>query len=227
MEGVGVNMRKALIVMLSALMLALLCACGGASEQASKASLNVGDTASTDIFDLTLDDATFAIALESSIGEVGYGSEIRFRGNDAYGEGGAADIPFFLPKEYDAEDDSDNPYVAPKGHSLVAFTVTVKNNDRVSQELYEGLEFAKIGYNGSEYTPVELEWGVSVAADGSWMAPLQRVSYAFLGAGETISYRMYADIEVEPEDLADSFEMTFAVPNSKGGTDSFTYIVGQ
>ena len=219
-------MKKTLIVMLSALILALLCACGGTSDQPGKApALNVGETASTDIFDLTLDDATFSIALENSCGP-----GVKYKGNSAYGDGDAAAIPFLLPKEYDPEDDARNPYVAPKGHTLVAFTVTVKNNDRVAQELYEGgesLQFVSVTYNGVEYTPVEAEWGMEIAEDGSWEVPSPRISNVFVSAGESTSYRMYADVEVEPESLADGFEMTFAVPNSEGGTESFTYTVGQ
>lgn len=219
-------MKKTLIIMLSALMLALLCACGGTSGQSNKApALNVGETASTDIFDLTLEDATFAIALENSC--VPWA---KYKGNSAYGDGDAATVPFLLPKEYDAEDEANNPFVAPKGHTLVAFTITVKNNDRVAQELYEGgesLQFVSVAYNGAEFAPVEAEWGMEIAEDGSWEVPSPRISNVYVNAGESTSYRMYADVEVEPESLADGFEMTFAVPNSEGGTESFTYTVGQ
>ena len=122
-------MRKIIALLLAGCMLFSLAACGGTqTEQASASSdgdtpsevseeqyAAVGDTVSTDIFSFTLDSAALAIALDNTVDE-----------------------NYFLPKEFDAQQDSDNPYVAPKGHTFAAFTYTVTNLDRASAEFHDG-----------------------------------------------------------------------------------------
>lgn len=111
-------------------------------EQEEVTKYVVGDTVETDLVRLTLNDACFAIALGNSfpVGCV-------FMGNTAYGSG-YSELEYFAPKEYSAEDDSDNPFVAPKGNILVYTEMTLECLDRDSLEVDDSLndEFVVLNY---------------------------------------------------------------------------------
>ena len=131
----------------------------------------VGDTVETDLVRLTLNDACFAIALGNSF-PVG----CDFMGNTAYGSG-YSELEYFAPKEYSAEDDSDNPFVAPKGNILVYTEMTLECLDRDSLEVDDSLndEFAVLNYEEEDYKvdifetlATNKEYGIRADAEGNW-----------------------------------------------------------
>ena len=161
----------------------------------------LGDTVSTDIFEFTLDRADLAIALVNTIGDNG-----------------------FLPKEYDATTDSRNPYVAAKGHTLVAITYTAKNLDRASVEVDGGSNptFITVEYDNQTYNS-ETIYGYSSVNGWDWEQDPS--TNTLLLAGEHETRRCYLDIPVETEDLSDTFSLIFSIPNSEGKTEDFIFVV--
>lgn len=126
-------MKRAIIFLLAALFILPMAACGGGNDNQNAQSgsnagistediatpedqpeqaegLALGETAETDIIKLSLDRADLAIAL-------GNGSDYAF-------------LYYLMPREYQAKRDADNPFVAAKGHTLVAVTVTISSLDR-------------------------------------------------------------------------------------------------
>ena len=195
-------------------------------EQEEATKYAVGETAETDLVRLTLDDACFAIALENSLP-----TGCDFKGNTAYGSG-FSEVAYFAPKEYNAEDDSRNPFVAPKGNILVYVQMTIENLDRTSLELDESLdeEFATLLYSGEEYQ-VDIfedknkEYGIEADTEGNWEQ--LGVSNLLLSASSTAIYRAYYCYPVEPESLDEPFEISFQLPKSDDTTESFTFAVNQ
>lgn len=191
----------------------------------------VGDTVETDLVKLTLDNACFAIALGNT-----YPTGCDFMGNTAYGSG-YSELEYFAPKEYSAEDDSDNPFVAPKGCILVYAEMTFENLDRTSLEVDESFDedFATLHYNDSDFiignnkddsfASDNKRYGIEADAEGNWEA--LNVSNLLLSASSTATYRAYYCYPVEPESLDEPFELTFKLPNSSGETESFTFAVNQ
>lgn len=172
--------------------------------------LKLGETASTDIFELTLDNADLAIALENSWGE-----------------------NFFLPKEYNAEQDSKNPFVCKTGNTLVAFTFTLNNNDRVDYSIARdgwidhNIQYIELEYDGQNFGPSynnELRFGCSKTNDGEW-EDIVMMSNVIIDAGSYITIRAYVDIPVKTENLEDTFKFIFHLPNSKGETEDFIYVI--
>lgn len=206
-------MKKWMTLLLTLLLALSLTACGGNTNGTGSTGSDGGDTkeeaeglalgekAATDIVELTLDRADLAVAL-----------------------GNTQDETYYLPKEYSAEDDSDNPFVAAKGHTLVAMTYTLANLDRASVDLDGSFNpgFLSIGYNGESYSG-ETHYGYEKEAGGSW--EIYSSMNVLLSAGETASYRCYVDIPVEAADLNDTFTVTFTLPNSQGESEDFTYAV--
>lgn len=163
--------------------------------------LALGETAATDIIEITLDKADLAIALENE-----YGNE------------------HFLPKDYKADEDSKNPFVAAKGHTLVAITYTANNLDRSSVE-FDGdfnTTFITIEYNGNTYN-ADTKYGMSKTNGEDWES--YQSGNVLLLAGDTKTLRCYVDIPVEADSLEDEFNITFSLPNSKGSIDSFSFVV--
>lgn len=161
----------------------------------------LGGVVESDILKLTLNKAQFAIALENTNGE-----------------------EYATPKEYDADGDENNPYVAAKGHTYVAFTFTVENLDRSSVEFGGSFndDFASVKYNGKKYTE-EVIFKAEAENILDWKS--YDSSNVLLLTGETMMYRAYIDIPVDVENLDDTFELTFYLPTSNGGTQEFTFVV--
>lgn len=174
----------------------------------------IGDTVETDLVVFTLDNAEFAIALENSL---------------PVGAGFTLDNDYFLPKEYDEEEDKNNPYVAPKGHTLVSITFTAENLDRDFLYLDDGMaadnNFITVEYDGAEYTSesfAEKEYGWTVDQDGKWSST--PVVGILLGKNGAETTRGYVDIPVDVSSLNDSFEIIFNLPQSDGTTAAFTFV---
>ena len=187
-------------------------------EQEEVTKYVVGDTVETDLVRLTLNNACFAIALNNSL-DIGTGFSI--------------DNDYFCPKEYVAEEDSDNPYVAPKGSTLVFYELLLENLDRDYLELDtgSGSEFISVTYNDTTYTGSdfeEKEYGWRVGdVDGGQDWDSGTVTNILLGIGIKELHRGYAEAPFEPESLTSPFEITFQLPKSDDTTESFTFAVNQ
>lgn len=173
----------------------------------------LGDTVSTDLFEFTLNAAEFTIALNN-----------------------VNDDDRYTPKEYDPQDDADNPYVAPVGHTYAAFSYTVSNLNRASCEFHNG-SFATVKYDGKNYNSLE-EGAYFLYADmqimdangklrtekaGEWYNNPGR--NFLLMVGEKTTRRACIDIAADIKDLTADVEITFAIPNSDGKKTEFTYLV--
>lgn len=175
----------------------------------------LGETVATDIFEFTLEDGSFAIALSNMVNETR-----------------------FTPKEYDPAADANNPYVAPKGHTFAAFTYTVTNLDRTSGEFHSG-SFASVEYDGETYNAMEegayypYQDSVYLDADGDMQTEKAGEWYGsppsnlLLGAGEKETRRAYVDVAVDVADLTETFYLTVQIPSSDGTQASFVYEVSE
>lgn len=215
-------MKKALSLFLALVMALSLAACGGSSaaeeketptaageppaveETAEISTYTVGETAETDILALTLDWAQLSIALENTWGD-----------------------DYFTPKEYDAAEDANNPYVAAKGHTLVSIIYTVSNLDRASVDFDGSFNptFITVEYQGASAS--ETKYGAEGIANEYGLNEWSQYnsSNVLLQAGETCTYKCYCDIAVDAADLTDSFRITFSMPNSDGTTTDAVFTV--
>lgn len=185
---------------------------------------SVGETVSTDIMELTLDESEPAIALSNSWG---------LSGSEDWGK------TVYTPKEYDAAADADNPYVAAKGHTLIYFCITASNLDRARLEYVTSSSDLKyrftIEYNGS--TEAELKYGAMRSNQESYVSsssgrittilPNQwyQSTIMWLEVGETATARLYFDIPTDVENLTEGYTLSFALPNSDGTETTFSYYV--
>ncbi len=197
---------------------------GEAQEQPAVETHGMGETTGTDVVSFTLDRAELAIALENSgAATIGYGAD------------GLAQDSYFMPKEYDAEEDSDNPFVAPKGHTLVSMTFTVENLDRTFLNLDEASpeSFIAVNYEGQTYTKdadlyddpnaITVRYGAQNKNGAGWRN--YSTGSILMEAGATESFKCMVDIPVETSDLKSPFQVTFNLPTSSGETQAFTYSV--
>lgn len=186
-------------------------------ESSDVPKLSLGEMASTDIVDFTLDNAVFSVYVNPT-------------GNDDY----------LMPVE-----ETDNTiYSASVGHSLVVTTFTVKNKDR-SGHLDLGNGYFGIWsfmwnvlYHNEEYPLKGFDLNDK---DGSWILEMypaaiidretghmlfkNETNNYLLDAGDEISVRTFGVIGVEPDALTDGFELTVNVPNSSGEYENFTYMI--
>lgn len=203
---------------------------GEAADKEEVALYGVGDTVETDIARFTLDRAELAIALENSgAASVGYGAD------------GLADDNYFMPKEYNAEEDADNPYVAAKGNTLVSLTFTAENLDRDFLYLDDSdpEDFFAVEYNGTVYTgdrdldkngALIVRYGVENVNGEGWKDYSHMgmpVTSILMEVGQTSSFKCYIDIPVEIEDLSSPFKITVNLPNSDDETTPFTFAVNE
>lgn len=163
-----------------------LCACGVGGGDAHV----LGETVSTEIFEFTLERAELAIAADNS-----------------YSGGN-----ILLPKEYDAEADQKNPFVAPTGSVLVTFSCTVKNLDRGSLGfLYDdgwGDPIVTFRYKGKEYKATD---AVYAEPDSSGVFDINSSSNEIMSPGEELALRGCLTVPVDA-DLNDPFELVVRLP---------------
>ena len=178
---------------------------------------DVGDTVETDLVRLTLNDAAFAIALNNSL-SVGTGFNI--------------DNDYFCPKEYVAEEDAGNAFVAPKGSTLVFYELVIENLDRNPLELDSsdsGSDFVTVSYDGETYTEFEEKrYGWEIRdLDGEQDWSNTPVTNILASIGVKDLYRAYATVPFEPTSLSDPFDLSFTLPCSDDTTQTFTFAVNQ
>lgn len=175
------------------------------SEEPELESYKLGETVQTDIAALTLDYAEFAIALGSTVGD-----------------------NLMVAKEYEAQEDSDNPFVAAMGHTMVGIQYTIENLDRSSLSLdgsFNGT-FITIDYQGKNYIE-DTEYGAKAVWDesGNYDWTTYMSINILVEPGKTESYKCYKNLAVDVDSLEDTFYVTFIMPVSGGKTESFTYEV--
>ncbi len=188
-------------------------------QDISSASKVLGDTVSTNIFDFTLISAEPAIALDNN--------------NDT--------DRIFMPKEYEASHDANNPFVAPKGSTIIALTFEITNTDRSGISIgcsipgSETLEFDwKVQYNNELYyiknsasqksTSFELKPG-NVLYNNSVRE--KTVTGKLLQPGETLQVRTFGYFDTDMEDLNDDLKVIIPLLNSKGESEIFVYDISK
>lgn len=203
-------MKKITAIFLAIVICISLNACGSSSNSDYH---KLGETVSTDIFEFTLNAAEFTVALNNIKDEM-----------------------YFTPKEYDPNSDADNPFVAPVGHTYVAFSYTVENLNRSSSEFHDG-SFAAIKYDGKKYSSMEegayFQYNDEqyLDADGKLKSKKGGEWYSDPGnnllllTGEKETRRAFIDIETEIKDLTEDVEITVKIPNSEGKEESFTFLI--
>ncbi len=204
-------MKKTIAVLLAIITVCLVFASCGVKKD--EATYTLGDTVSTDIFEFTLNAAQFTIALNN-----------------------VKDENYFTPKEFDAADDSDNPYVAPTGSTYAAFSYTVKNLDRTDATFHSG-SFATIEYDGEKSSVLEegayylyqntnvmdTNGSIREYSAGTWYSDPSDNLHLMTGATET--RRSYIALGKTVEDLTSDVCLTVSIPNSEGKKVKFTYVV--
>ncbi len=209
-----IKLKKIIALVLITVLCFSFVACGNTSAVKTNSEFyKLGDTVSTDIFEFTLNSAEFTVALNN-----------------------VNDDNRYTPKEYDANVDAKNPYVAPIGHTYTAFSYTVTNLNRASSKFHSG-SFATVKYDGKKYSSLE-EGAYFLYADkliqdtngnirtekaGEWYNNSVTGVLLMTGAKETRRSRI--DMAVEIKDLTEDVEITFSIPNSDGTNTAFTYLV--
>ena len=197
-------MKRFILVSLIAVTVLCFSACGSEQSVTSETSepattenyASVGETVSTDIFEFTLERAELAIAANST-----------YTGGN-----------ILLPKEYDADEDGDNPFVAPTGSTLVTASFTVKNLDRSSLGFNFdgfGVPIVTFQYNGEEYEASEVDAAVP---DSTGTFDIDRTSNEILDPGEELNVRVCMTVPVDVG-LDEPFELVVKVP-APGEIDS-------
>lgn len=209
-------MKKVLALALALVLVLSLAACGGLGK-ASKETVSLGKTVSTDIVDFTLKDAEFSY----------YASTL----DESYAE--------------PLEKSDKHAMKVSKGRVFVCMTFDIKNNDRSTLNI--GDSFAdwkvdfKLTYKGKDY-PLKAfdlndkdgrelalnDAGLSSDGGKTWKwngSGSYGTSNIILGAGRTLTVRLPALAIVEPDSLKDSFEITVNIPNSSGKDEYYTYVV--
>lgn len=150
---------------------------------------------------------------------------------------------------YYASSMNDNTYCKPventngifstnKGHTFVCMTFIISNKDRASISIADYSDFPlyfDVIYNNEHFDIRAFDLN---NADGRNYLSLQ---YALIGnndklvksdtnnkilsAGETLIIQTLGQINTEPNNLADNFEMLIRLPNSKGETEEFIYTI--
>lgn len=209
-------MKKLLVLLMVVVLCVSLCACGSDSTNSipSYPELQMKETASTDIIDFTLSDASFAIFAGNTV-------------NDSY---------------LSPTDDSNSMYGAPVGYTFVIPTFKITNKDRAGS-LDVGGTFSdwkftwEINYNGQIYPVVGWDLNDKTGGDldlspGACLDPLtgdlienSDTTNSLISAGMSESYRILGMVNMEPTSLDDGFELTVNVMNSKNEYEYFTYII--
>lgn len=216
-------MKRFLSMMLALVLCWSLCACGGGNSDTPETTeapteppipkLDLGETAATDIAEFTLLDSSFTYYATS------------------------------LSTNYVAPVDEPDYFTASVGHCLVSVTFKITNKDRGGSLSFAGgagnwKPNWTVSYNGADYSVkgyslssnsgnhwIDLAYAALLSADGNETIKRYGLSSYLLYAGDTVTLRTIGVIDIEPENLTDSFDFTVGVINSKGEHELFTYTV--
>ncbi len=200
-------MKKIVGLFLMFSLTVVLCACGGNNKN----TLNLWETASTDVVDFSIDDAKLSVYASATHNGT-----------------------------YLAPTDKKTAYGAPTGKSVVVISFTVNNKDRAatmsvgspfssSEDIILKLDW-KIKYNGKSYDISGLKDGgfnmsSSVIIDRHTQRALEEIDTMnhLLFAGRSESYRIAGIVDFEPESLDDTFDIQVSIPDSKRKYTKLTY----
>lgn len=170
----------------------------------------IGDTVSTDIAEFTLNNSELAIALSN-----------------------ANDNTYYTPREYNAEKDASNPYVADTGHTFVYVDFTISAIDRSDLNINDSFNgsFYEIMYNNENYKgnfkigmeKVESSNYQNKRITGKWEK--YNSSNILISKSGKSQFKGYADIPTNVNDLKDKYYITFNLPNAESKTTPFTYVI--
>lgn len=184
------------------------------AESSSAAALSLGETASTDIVDVTLTECNLAIFASA-----------------------VSDASFLRPAE------ESSIYGASVGHSLVIPTFTLTNKDRSgSISVADSFDWPlawSVSYDGNEYPimsfdlnsndggtrGIRLSPAAIINSETGDMIEKNDSSNYLLSAGETVSFRTIGILNMEPASWDDGFDLIIDIPNSSGEYESFTYSI--
>lgn len=211
-------MKRILALLLVALMLMGLCACGNGSQEGEQSAqgtdtskaedsktYKLGDTVSTDIVDFTLDRAELGIYLH---------------------DGSAGDWDKICMPAEDNKYINNDCFIASVGHTLVSLQFTISNHNRtaISTSTNEQNDlFVSVEYNGDTYEKLDCKTGLYPSNDGYDWGSVD--NYIHVESGETKYYRCGVDFVVDVETLTDSFGIVFEIPTSTNEFAKFKYIV--
>lgn len=177
-------------------------------------TVELGETITTDIFEITLKDAALAEALDNTEGRVN-------------GKGNGNQLG--LPKTWDANEDAGNPWVAPRGCSLVYMDLVIKNNDRTSydlpvRELIKGVKYKDKYYSTEDFILSSASANNNILLDLAYFGSngweksepvTTQYPYAPYSAGFTYMHRYALGID-EVDSLNDTVEIFIGVPDTEG-----------
>ena len=217
-------MKRTVYFLVTAALFFSLAACGssgdsadGSSQEAessSAAALSLGETASTDIVDVTLTECNLAIFASA-----------------------VSDASFLRPAE------ESSIYGASVGHSLVIQTFTLTNKDRSgSISVADSFDWPlawSVSYDGNEYPimsfdlnsndggtrGIRLSPAAIINSETGDMIEKNDSSNYLLSSGETVSFRTIGILNMEPTSWDDGFDLIIDIPNSSGEYESFTYSI--
>lgn len=210
--------KRIVAMFLASVMCLSLCACNGDSNVEKIA---VGETASTDLADFTLDNCQFTYHVNNTIA-------------------GGEDT-FLLPT-----DEPNGSFDASIGYCYVSLTFTITNKDRGGHINFCGIDDLDpdqwnpnftLSYNGTDYhvngydihdregsEDFSLHYAVITdqeTGERTYPETVNRLIYD----GQTIKIRTFGVINLEPEELTDGFDISVDVLNSKGEYETFVYTV--
>lgn len=217
-------MKRTVYFLVTAALFFSLAACGSSgdsadgsnqeAESSSAAALSLGETASTDIVDVTLTECSLAIFASA-----------------------VSDASFLRPAE------ESSIYGASVGHSLVIPTFTLTNKDRSgSISVADSFDWPlawSVSYDGNEYPimsfdlnsndggtrGIRLSPAAIINSETGDMIEKNDSSNYLLSAGETVSFRTIGILNMEPTSWDDGFDLIIDIPNSSGEYESFTYSI--
>lgn len=209
-------MKRTIALVLSLALCLSLCACGGGKEAQSEQTpkLAVGETASTDLAEFTLENGVFTYYVSN------------------------ASTNYVEPT-----DEANNMFAASVGKCYVSVTFTISNKDRGGSLSYAGHfpEWAPnwtVSYGGKDYpvkgfdlnnnagsSSMSLQYAAVMNKETGNVVEKHDSGNYLLSAGETVTLRTFGIIDVDPENLTDGFDFTAGVLNSKGEYEYFTYAV--
>ena len=214
-------MKQTISLLLALVMCLSLCACGGGTPETTEATelptepvakLTLGETASTDLAEFTLENSQFTYYVSNN------------------------------SSNYVEPTETPNPmFAASIGHCYVSVTFTITNKDRGGSISFADspgwIPNWTVSYGGNDYTVkgfdlnnnagtyMNLAFSALVDKESGKVIEKHSSMNCLLSAGETATLRTFGIIDVDPEALTDGFEFTVRVPKSKGEYEYFTYII--
>ena len=187
--------NKILLIVVAIAMLFTITGCGKTE------TYKLGDTVETDVVKIQLLGAKYTYALNRTM-----------------------DSEYALPKEYNADEDNGNPYVAGKGNTLASFEFYIENMDRSSVDVGGAFNdtFITVNFDGKTYEN-EVEFIGKSEDYINWESNLS--DNILLLAGKKGYYRGYMNIDTDVKNLDQAITIEFHLPNSEGKTDKFIFNV--